>query len=184
MTYKLLYFILILILLFEISKGINKNNCECFSSTPTDNRLSKDENDSANDKFASDGEDILLMTQTPSGKTFEFNYIRTPLNKGFIISVKRVKDDEETQISNYPPMLNTTNNHKILNLLGNNNLLINDNTSTLKYYIRFLSTSLFNKEKAEYQKKSALLSKYNTCLKENIALSKKQAGDKCKTILS
>ncbi len=184
MAYKFLYLLLVLILIFEFAKSFNRKACEAFASSPTDNRLSNSESDSADDKFANDGEEILVLTQTSAKREPIFNYIRAPLNKGIMVYIRRVKDGRETQISNFPPMLITSNVYKTLNMLGQNNMLIDEPASTLNYYIKFLTIAEYNAELNAVHQRSTMQSKYNNCLQENSTMPKKQAAAKCKTIFS
>jgi hypothetical protein len=186
MTYKFLYCMLILILLFEISKLFNyETNCSGFASSPTNYRLSNTEEDSLSDKFVDNNEELLLVTQPPNGvRKTEFSYIRAPLNTWIVVYVKTNRDGVVKQISNFPPIQIKSSNYKTLNLLGNNNFLLTDLSSTLTYYVKFLDDKALQAEINTVHQKNALRDKYLNCLKTNITLSKKQATDKCQTLLS
>lgn len=184
MVYKFLYFILLIILLIETSKSYSKT-LEYFASSPTNNRLSNYEEDNSTDKFAYDNEEILLVTQLPNvPKKIEFSYIRAPLNKWIIIYVKSNKTGSFKQISNFAPIQIKYTNYKTLNLLGFNNFFISDNSATFLYYIKFLDKASYQNEINMLNKNNKAKAKYINCLNVNIALSKNQAIEKCKTLLS
>lgn len=173
----MLFYVLILILIFELVKRFN-NYTECFSSSPTNNRLSNSENDDNNDKFAADNEEILMMTQQGGIRKMEFLYIRTSLNKWIAVSTKKEIDGVLKQVSNYEPIQIKSNNVKALNMLGNNGLLVND-ASSLYYYIRFLDDMGYIQEKAAVKQKNAKKAKYDLCIKENIVKGSRQANEFC-----
>ncbi len=182
MTYKFLFFLIMLILLFEINKV---NTYEPFiSNSSNSNILSNHETSHPDDKIVKDGEEILLMTQLNGKRTYEFTQIRAPLGKNILVIVKKGSGVDAEQLSNFPPVKITSSNIKVLNLLGFNNFLMNSLSGTVKYYIKFLSSRDFLEKKNLYDKHIDIQTKFNNCLKENSIISNVNAISKCKTILS
>lgn len=184
MVDDILYCIVILILLIELIKLINRNAYECFSTAPTNNILSDYPENNSSDKFANYNEEILLMTQYPNGtRKYNFTYIRAPLNNWIIIYVKSNKSGQLERISNFAPMQIKSSNYKVLNLLGNSNYLMRD-AAPLMYYIKFLDSRSYQYEINLINEKNKVKDKFQNCLATNAILPKSQAIDKCKTILS
>ncbi len=168
-NYDLLYIILLLIFCIEIFKCCH-NTIEGFSPAPTENRLSNSDDDSVSDKFATDGEEILIMTQEPNGiRKLEFSNIKTKLNKWVIVVVKSNKTGENVQISNFAPFQIKYLNYKTLNLLGQNNFLIS-NDSTVRYYLKFLNLDLLQNEIKKINEINAKKANYDLCLKINAGM--------------
>ncbi len=182
MEYSLLFVILLIILGIEVIK-LCGNVIETFASF-TENRLSNYEVDHETDKFANDGEEILLITQEPNKqKKIEFSDIRTTLNKWIVVRVKSNKSGDYKQISNFSPIQIKKINNKTLNLLGQNKYFMTDGTAIIKYYIVFLNDELLQKELQRIVEINNKKQKYDSCIKLNIGISEKSAIAKCSEIL-
>ncbi len=179
-TYNFIYIILLLILGIELIKCYN--SIEYFSSYPTDNRLSNNENSKISDKFAADDEEILIMTQEPDGtRKMEFTNIKTRLNKWVIIIVKSKKTGNYNKISNFQPIQIKQVNYEIMNLLGQNKFIFSDG-STLFYYIKFLSDKGYQNEIKKIGETNKSNEKYKLCLKDNAGLPKLQIINRCSNL--
>jgi hypothetical protein len=176
--YSFLCIILLLILCVELIK-LCGDTWEGFSSSPTENRLSNYDENNTSDRFAADGEEILIMTQELNGeRKMEFSNIRTTLDKWIIIIVKSNRTGVYTQISNFPPIQVKYLNYKTMNMLGQNNFLISDN-SKLLYYIKFLNRDLRNNEVEKVNKINTKKENHELCQKVHSGAPRNQAIERC-----
>jgi hypothetical protein len=163
MESEIIYICILVILCLEILKLCG--SCEYFSDGPASYyTLSNYEESNPSDTYVAEDEEELVGIQLPNKeRQWKYSHIRAPIGRYMTIYAKRLSDGAESTL-NTNIIKNTDNNGKILNIFGFNNALIPNNKDTIKYYVKFLSTEQYNKEREELGRIKELKYKYNMCV--------------------
>lgn len=176
---KLVVILVSILLILKLYAGLNMEIAEFFTTTPGELVLSNAVTASDGDFNAIENKEVLVMEQTGSVRKIIYEYIRAPLGKYVVVYVNRIQNDKETRINSAIIKIIELNT-KLADMLGRNGLIIND-TSTLKYYIKFLDSSGYSKELAEQTDLLQKKYRYNACLnKYKSILTVSKVAEKCK----
>ena len=150
--------LLTIILIFEISNYNGKK--ELFAAGKTDIVYSNSTTPDASDMYANVNEEILVLDQLPgANRTMKFKYLRGPLNKYIAIYAK-----QGNNIVNSVLVPINSISMDLMKTLGENRVLINDNSSNIKYYIRFLDDVSYSVERKKANAMADLQIKYANCV--------------------
>jgi hypothetical protein len=155
--------IIVLVLIFFANKLLVK---EPFSSTPTQIVYSNAETANELDRFAKINEEILILEQRPGKESvIKFKYLRAPINSYVVFYVRKEDEIETGQVT-----INTvlykfeTLSINIPQIMRQQNILVNDQKSVIRYYIKALDEKTLPIEKEKHEKKMAMMNRYNQCV--------------------
>jgi len=155
---------------------------EGFASGKTDIVYSNRTIDGSGDKYANINDEILVLTQEPGkDRTPNFIYFRGPFYSYMALYSRML--DPKGVLSTINTTLIPINepNYEIIQLLGTNRVLINDNFNSIKYYIKVLDKTSHAEEIKKARIKQINLNNYNQCVNlQKLTLSFRIAESNCK----
>ena len=179
---------LIIIIIFIIFFIGLQNACanigqEPFSASRTAIVYSNYEIDHQSDKFAKVNEEILILEQHPGKeRVMKFKNIRVPLNTNIAIYIRKDQEGGQITINTYLFKTDTIVNN-LITILGKNNLLTNDLSNVIRYYVKVLDDKTYAYEKKKYDEIMVLRDRYRQCIDvKKTTMNLAVAVDECKKV--
>lgn len=157
--------ILVFVLIFELFNSKSRVMCEAFSSAKTNIVWSNYDSSDSSDLYSKENEEILVLEQNPGkDRVMKFKNLRAPLGKYIAVYVRMEQDGGQVTVNSFLYQLETLNTN-LIQLLGTNNLLITDQSKTIRYYIKLLNAQTYGIEKKKSDKQHATINRYLECIK-------------------
>lgn len=138
---------------------------EGFASGKTNIVYSNRVIDDSSDKYANINQEILVLTQEPGkDRNTPFQYFRGPFYNYMAIYSRKLNDKGVLTNINITLVQITEQNYDIVQLLGKNKALINDNYNQIKYYIKVLDKESYADEVKKARIRQINLNNYIQCI--------------------
>ena len=138
---------------------------EGFASGKTDIVYSNRVIDDSSDKYANINEEILVLDQDPGiDRVPKFKYFRGPFYSYMALYSRMLNPKGEISTINTTLIQITEQNYDIMQLLGTNRVLVNDNFNNIKYYIKVLDKESYADEVKKARIRQIKLNNYTQCI--------------------
>lgn len=165
MFWDLAIIIILLIILFPKIFYKQPKIIEGFASGKTDIVYSNRVMDDSNDKYANINEEILVLNQDAGmDRVPNFKYFRGPFYSYMALYSRKLNSKNVLETINTTLIQITEQNYDIMQLLGTNRVLINDNFNTIKYYIKVLDKESYEDEVKKARIRQIKLNNYTQCI--------------------
>ncbi|MGL5934897.1 MAG: hypothetical protein ACRCZI_04665 [Cetobacterium sp.] len=159
---EIFYIVIIILTLVYL---LNLNICsERFSAARTNIVYSNSEKESIIDRFAKVNEEILILEQQPGqDSSIKFKFLRAPIDSHIIFYIRKEQESGQVTVNTYlmkmtEPFINIPQVMKV------NNLIINDLSTIVRYYIKALNDQTYAIEKEKDDKKKAIKARFQECV--------------------
>lgn len=172
-------YIIIILLGIEIYKTCFSSKLY-FTSSKSNYMVMNDPNSKSNIGYAKEDVEYRIAYKNKNKElTFDYKYIKAPLNRFIAIYVKRIEDNKfETLISTNLVKI-TSVTAQMDDLFKKNNIFV-DNNANYKYNIKFLSNNQYQNEVKKENDAKDLQRRYTLCINSNKKLmSISKATEKC-----
>jgi hypothetical protein len=159
------HIVFIILVIFIIYQKIYNKTIEGFASGKTDIVYSNRVIDDSSDKYANINEEILVLNQDAGmDRVSNFKYFRGPFYSYMALYSRMLNPKGELATINTTLVQITEQNYDIMQLLGTNRVLVNDNFNNIKYYIKVLDKESYADEVKKARIHQIKLNNYTQCV--------------------